>query len=165
VFNPSVASTLTALEDYLGVFTGSNSYLTPAGSQGFAPHWDDIDAFLLQLEGTKLWKVYAPRCDEETLPRFPSRNMSPEELPPPVLEVALKPGELLYMPRGWVHQAVASPEASSFHITISAAQRCTWIDYFEKLLPIALKEVAKRDFTMRRTVPRGYQVREGTDRR
>lgn len=36
----------------------SNAYLTPPGSQGFAPHYDDIDAFIMQLEGAKAWKVY-----------------------------------------------------------------------------------------------------------
>ena len=36
-------------------------YLTPAGTQGFAPHYDDIEAFVLQLEGQKHWKVYNPR--------------------------------------------------------------------------------------------------------
>ena len=44
-------------------------YLTPPDSQGFAPHFDDIDAFVLQLEGKKLWKVYAPRSEREMLPR------------------------------------------------------------------------------------------------
>ncbi len=28
---------------------GSNVYFTPSGHQGFAPHWDDIEAFLLQV--------------------------------------------------------------------------------------------------------------------
>ncbi len=28
---------------------GANAYLTPPGSQGFAPHWDDIDALVLQV--------------------------------------------------------------------------------------------------------------------
>ena len=27
---------------------GANAYLTPAGSQGFAPHYDDVDVFILQ---------------------------------------------------------------------------------------------------------------------
>lgn len=38
------------------------SYLTPAGTQGFAPHSDDIEAFIMQLEGKKHWKLYSPRC-------------------------------------------------------------------------------------------------------
>jgi ribosomal protein L16 Arg81 hydroxylase len=38
---------------------GSNAYLTPGESenQGFAPHYDDIEAFILQLEGYKHWRV------------------------------------------------------------------------------------------------------------
>lgn len=36
-------------------------YLTPAGTQGFAPHYDDIEAFVVQLEGKKHWRVYNPR--------------------------------------------------------------------------------------------------------
>ena len=34
---------------------GANVYLTPAGCQGFSPHYDDINAFVLQLEGEKRW--------------------------------------------------------------------------------------------------------------
>lgn len=36
-------------------------YLTPPGTQGFAPHYDDIEAFILQLEGKKYWRLYNPR--------------------------------------------------------------------------------------------------------
>ncbi len=39
-------------------------YLTPPGSQGFAPHYDDIEAFVMQLEGKKLWKIYKERSVE-----------------------------------------------------------------------------------------------------
>ena len=39
----------------------STRYLTPPGTQGFAPHYDDIEAFILQLEGKKHWKLYNPR--------------------------------------------------------------------------------------------------------
>ena len=40
------------------------SYLTPPGTQGFAPHYDDIEAFILQLEGKKHWKLYNPRYEQ-----------------------------------------------------------------------------------------------------
>lgn len=39
---------------------GTNVYLTPPQSQGFAPHYDDIEAFIIQLEGSKYWKLYKP---------------------------------------------------------------------------------------------------------
>ena len=50
---------LSNLEHEFGCMVGSNAYLTPGGSQnqGFAPHYDDIEAFILQLEGYKHWRV------------------------------------------------------------------------------------------------------------
>lgn len=49
-----------SLQEYFHCFVGANSYLTPPNSQGFAPHYDDIEAFILQVEGKKLWKIYSP---------------------------------------------------------------------------------------------------------
>ena len=46
----SVYKLLSFLEDELRSPVGCNAYLTPPGSQGFAPHWDDIGAFVLQVE-------------------------------------------------------------------------------------------------------------------
>ena len=53
----SVTSRLLCLTDCSYNF----SYLTPPGSQGFAPHYDDIEAFVVQLEGRKHWRLYNPR--------------------------------------------------------------------------------------------------------
>ena len=41
---------LSMLEDEMRSPVGCNAYLTPPSSQGFAPHWDYIDAFVLQVE-------------------------------------------------------------------------------------------------------------------
>ena len=49
-----------------------SSYMTPAGTQGFAPHYDDIEAFIMQIEGKKQWKLYKPRSRQEMLPRVSS---------------------------------------------------------------------------------------------
>lgn len=43
-------------------------YLTPPGTQGFAPHYDDIEAFVVQLEGKKRWRVYSPRWNSWNTP-------------------------------------------------------------------------------------------------
>lgn len=50
-FSDPLHRLLSALEEEFGCMVGSNVYLTPPRSQGFAPHWDDIEAFLLQVRG------------------------------------------------------------------------------------------------------------------
>uniref|UniRef100_A0A672P4N6 Bifunctional lysine-specific demethylase and histidyl-hydroxylase n=1 Tax=Sinocyclocheilus grahami TaxID=75366 RepID=A0A672P4N6_SINGR len=60
-FSSSVWQVLSILQEKFGSMVGANVYLTPAGTQGFAPHYDDIEAFILQLEGKKHWRVYNPR--------------------------------------------------------------------------------------------------------
>ena len=59
------------LEEYFGCGGGCNAYLTPAHCQGFAPHFDDVDAFILQVEGTKRWRLYAPRSTPHPSCRSP----------------------------------------------------------------------------------------------
>eukprot|EP01051_Picozoa_sp_SAG22_P002098 SAG22_NODE_90_length_21067_cov_8.490843_2_plen_563_part_00 len=144
---------LSSLESCFGSFVGSNSYLTPPGTQGFAPHYDDIEAFVLQLEGKKEWKVYAPRSDEETLPRFSSSDFKPEEIGEPVLSVTLGAGDLLYFPRGWIHQARSTKDDHSLHLTISTALRNTFSDLLGTLLPAALELATQSDIDFRRSLP------------
>lgn len=62
-YNEKVHLLLATLQEYFGTMVGANVYLTPPGSQGFAPHWDDIEAFVIQLEGRKHWKLYAPKYE------------------------------------------------------------------------------------------------------
>ena len=56
-FSDPLHRLLSALEEEFGCMVGSNVYLTPPRSQGFAPHWDDIEAFLLQV-GRDVFKLY-----------------------------------------------------------------------------------------------------------
>lgn len=141
---------LHMLELEWGCMTGANAYLTPPGaSQGFAPHYDDIEAFCLQLEGRKRWKVYAPLTRGETLPRQSSPDYTEKDLEDvkPVMDVVLSPGDMLYMPRGWIHCACTLPdgqgkEGHSLHLTVSAMQQWSWADLMEIVLPEALNAAA-----------------------
>lgn len=46
-------------------------------------------------------------------------------------KVELGPGDLLYMPRGLIHQAVSPPGYHSLHLTVSTNQHNTWADLLE----------------------------------
>lgn len=59
-YSPKVHLLISTLQEHFGAMVGANVYLTPAGTQGFAPHYDDIEAFVIQLEGKKHWKLYKP---------------------------------------------------------------------------------------------------------
>jgi lysine-specific demethylase/histidyl-hydroxylase NO66 len=148
---------LAACERFWGCAAGCNVYLTPPGTQGFALHFDDIDAFVLQLSGTKSWKVYAPNDKEALLPRQPpTAHFEPGSHGDPVLEVDLTPGDLLYLPRGAPHQAVASPDSHSLHVTISTNQMNSWADLFEIAIPRALELAAEEHPALRQTLPLGF---------
>ncbi|PSC72885.1 cupin 4 [Micractinium conductrix] len=147
---------VSRLESFLQCPVGCNAYLTPGGTQGFAPHWDDIDAYILQVEGVKRWKVHAPTSPEHVLPRYSSRDFEDSEVGPCVLEVELHPGDLLYLPRGSVHQAESLPDSHSLHLTISANQQRSWAVFLEEALPEALRLAAQNEVEMRRTLPRDY---------
>ena len=76
---------LAKLERYWKIPVGCNTYLTPPHSQGFSPHYDDIDAFIIQTEGKKHWKLHHPRDQADVLARFSSQNFSQEEVVPSVI--------------------------------------------------------------------------------
>lgn len=116
---PALHEFNATLQEYFHCFVGANVYLTPPSSQGFAPHYDDIEAFVLQIEGKKEWLLYPPRTDDEKLPRESSPNFQQDELGGPVLfKKILSPGDMLYFPRGWIHQARTVDGHHSLHITL-----------------------------------------------
>ena len=62
----------------------------------------------------------------------------------------LQQGDLLYMPRGWYHEAI-SDDSTSLHITLGV-NSVTWSDFlFEALASACLK-----DASLRRSLPIGF---------
>ncbi|XP_006865609.1 PREDICTED: bifunctional lysine-specific demethylase and histidyl-hydroxylase NO66 [Chrysochloris asiatica] len=155
-FSSTVWQFLAVLQEQFGSMAGSNVYLTPPNSQGFAPHYDDIEAFVLQLEGRKLWRVYRPRDPTEELALTSSPNFSQEDLGEPVLQTVLEPGDLLYFPRGFIHQAECQDGVHSLHLTLSTYQRNTWGDFLEAVLPLAVQAAMEENVEFRRGLPRDF---------
>ncbi|XP_051867635.1 ribosomal oxygenase 1 [Pristis pectinata] len=172
-FSATVWNVLSILQEVFESMVGANVYLTPPGNQGFAPHYDDIEAFVVQLEGAKYWRVYDPRSAEEVLPSVSSRNFSQQELGTPIMETLLEAGDMLYFPRGFIHQASCTPDTHSLHITISTYQKNSWGDVLRKLFPAALDLAIEDDVEFREGLPLDYldymgvqnSEREGDPRR
>ncbi len=83
------------------------------------------------------WITLFFRSENETLPRYSSGNFTDAEVGSPIMEVLLTPGDVLYIPRGFIHQA-STEDAHSLHITVSAYQRNAWIDLLEKVTTLNL---------------------------
>jgi bifunctional lysine-specific demethylase and histidyl-hydroxylase NO66 len=124
-------------------------YLTPPSSQGVQPHFDTQENLLLQVEGSKHWKVYGPLRE---LPEVEGsyRHVPRERLSEPLCETVLQAGDVLYIPRGFVHEG-ASGGNPSLHITVNIHVR-TWFDF----LSDALNSLADRDPRLRRSIPTGF---------
>ncbi|XP_030052384.1 ribosomal oxygenase 1 isoform X2 [Microcaecilia unicolor] len=155
-FSITVWNFLSVLQEHFGSMCGANTYLTPAGTQGFAPHYDDIEAFVIQLEGKKHWRVYNPRKNTDVLPQFSSDNFSQEAIGEPILEAIVEPGDVLYFPRGFIHQGDCLPDTHSLHITVSSYQKNCFGDLLVKLLPAALQVAIEEDVEFRQGLPLDY---------
>ncbi|XP_062406441.1 ribosomal oxygenase 1 [Sardina pilchardus] len=155
-FSSTVWNVLSILQELFGSMAGANVYLTPAGTQGFAPHYDDIEAFVVQLEGKKHWRVYNPRSEDEVLPVVSSPNFSQAEIGKPILDVVLEAGDLLYFPRGFIHQGDCLPDAHSLHVTVSSYQKNSWGDLLTKLVPAAVEIAVEEDVEFRKGLPLDY---------
>lgn len=97
-----------------------NAYVTPAQNTGFSDHYDVHDVFVLQVEGEKRWRIREPvRPSPLRDDPWTDRRAAVEEAAtqPPLLEETLRPGDCLYLPRGYLHAASALGDVST-HLTI-----------------------------------------------
>jgi hypothetical protein len=128
------------LERELGHPAQANAYYTPRDSQGLAVHHDTHDVFVLQVAGEKRWLVYEP-----VFP-LPLKHQRYEAAMgrggEPVHDVVLRPGDTLYLPRGWLHEAMTSA-TDSLHITVGI-NVYTWIDAFKAALAECEEELGFR---------------------
>ena len=97
-----------------------NAYITPAQSTGFSAHYDVHDVFVLQTAGEKRWRLHPP-VQPHPLRDQPWQQhedaVAAAAENEPYLEVTLQPGDVLYVPRGWLHAATALGGVST-HVTI-----------------------------------------------
>lgn len=141
---PSVAQLARHVEACFGGNVSVNALLTPPNSEAFLPHFDTREGFIFQLEGEKRWRLYHTPV---ILPMFHQGYvLDPTTIGAPTLDVVLRPGDLLYVPRGVVHVASAL-DAGSLHLTFGFRPK-RWVD----VLLSALEIVADEEVALRRSI-------------
>ncbi len=137
---PALGAFCRSLERTLGDPVQVNAYYTPRSAQGLPVHHDTHDVFVLQVAGSKRWLVYPPVFELPLKDQKYSQAMGdPGE---PVHDLVLQPGDTLYLPRGWLHEALTS-ESDSLHLTVGV-NVVTWLDAFRTALDECGGEVGFR---------------------
>lgn len=159
------------IQDFFGFQVGVNLYCSPPNSRGLERHYDLHDAIILQISGSKNWRVFGSPMqlplEHVPLMKFERSGNGLQYRSAPVIkdvvaayddndlidEFKLDVGDLLYLPRGFVHQAWSTDELSA-HVTIGIYP-ITWVD----LIAVALGQVGHRDVRFRRALPVGFNNR------
>lgn len=120
---PRVRALMSTFQDTLSTDAFANLYAGWHSQNAFNRHWDPQEAMVLQLAGRKKWRIYRPTR------LHPLQNDSETPVPPsvPVWEGVLNDGDVLYIPRGWWHDAFPLNEPS-LHLTVSLTPP-TALDY------------------------------------
>jgi ribosomal protein L16 Arg81 hydroxylase len=153
---PPLAPLVKSLSNSFSAIVGINVYITPPRARTFPVHIDDHDVLVLQVSGEKVWQLHELRhlpvmkLDYKKELAFTPDWGNDRLQTPQIAELTLQPGDLLYVPRGMPHCAVAR-DSTSLHLTISITP-LYWTDF----LKAAVEQASVHAPELRRALPPGF---------
>ena len=116
--DPAVRQAANMLSDQFAGTAGANVYCSFKNIRAFNSHCDLHEVFAVQLEGEKVWQIYENRADApvEALEGKDAQAIIDQAKGRVMMTVRMQPGDLLYIPRGYFHDALADSDAS-LHLT------------------------------------------------
>lgn len=146
------------IEQGLATYVNVNLYASWRSTRGFATHWDDHDVYVVQAVGEKEWHLFG---ETRNLPTTLDNRPNMDEPDEPVWSGKLTSGDVLYIPRGWWHDArvdQADDGKGSIHLTLSTRPITgTWVlrwlenklldqEVFRRNTPLAADGASRRDY-------------------
>lgn len=119
--HPPIAAVAQMLSRAFAAQVGANVYCSFRDVQAFNSHFDNHDVFAVQTEGEKIWRIYETQIDTpvDLPPDGPETRQWLQQARGRVeREIHMRPGDVLYLPRGRFHDALAT-DAASLHVTFS----------------------------------------------
>ena len=129
---PRLRAFCNSFERSFGHGVDADLFITPPDSRGFEIHADAAESFVIQLTGTKDWELFEPvrSWQHRSFGAAPPGDLTP------AARYRMRPGDLLYVPRGMPHLA-RSTDYASVHVTVSVNTIC-WSDLLGMLAKTAL---------------------------
>ena len=137
--SPGLRSVAETLENELGAKAQANVYCSWQQRQAFDSHFDTHDVYAIHLEGEKVWQVYQTRADRPIAhPRYRHYGQAHHDRAKGkvLMEVTMRPGDLLYLPRGQYHDALAS-DSSALHVSLGLTA-VIGIDFLDLVYEMAI---------------------------
>eukprot|EP00937_MAST-01D_sp_MAST-1D-sp2_P000898 g898.t1 len=125
-WQPEVSELALNMSEALFLPGSVNLYVTPTGEKtSLAAHNDFQCSFMTQLEGQKRWRLWhkpalhLPISERFIKGRDSNEQITLEKLGEPYMDVVLKAGDILYVPRGCIHAtSTADSSETSMHLTV-----------------------------------------------
>ncbi|WP_328333139.1 MULTISPECIES: JmjC domain-containing protein [unclassified Streptomyces] len=115
-WHPGIRAFCASMREQLGRQVEAFCFVTPPGTQGRPVHRDDADVLVVQISGAKDWHLYGGPDSDRWAPG--SAAVAGE----PGFTTRLDPGEVLYVPRGHAHRAVAAGGSASAHLSFTVRE-------------------------------------------
>ncbi len=143
---PEVRALTDGLARQFAARVDANLYCSFRGIQAFGSHCDLQEVFAIHCVGEKRWRIYANRAENplEPLTGDDAQARIDAAKGPVLMDVTLRPGDVLYIPRGYFHDALAS-YTESLHLTIGITPHSGKL-LFELLQEMALRDPAFRAY-------------------
>ncbi|MFE2374271.1 cupin domain-containing protein [Streptomyces sp. NPDC059398] len=152
--HPAVRAAAEGLERFLGTSVQVNAYASWTEREGFGRHWDDHDVVVVQLHGSKRWRLWGTTREA---PAFRDVESPDEPEGGPLADLVLSAGDMLYLPRGWWHSVAADQGTESLHLTFGLVPH-TGAD-----LMLWIVDQLRASLALRRDVPRFGAPAEQSD--
>lgn len=152
-----------SIEKELGWPSHATAFITPPNAKNTTPHYDVTDNFIVQVAGGKLWKIWNK---DSILPLKHEHHILQESIAiskktAPIKEVYLNAGDILFIPRGHLHEVYTMDE-NSLHVVIAIEPIRIW-----GVINLAVKKLVKElhdDPNFRRSVPLSASFTESLDK-
>lgn len=146
--DPKLGLLCRLLQQQLSHRFDSVLFLTPPNGKSSLPHWDNTDGFILQVWGTKRWKIEKER---RLFPVRPDRMGDDERaFRGETISFTADQGDFIYIPRGFMHVAECGPEPS-LHISLGLVPVV-----LEEFLHAMIRVAVRDDERLRVALPLGF---------